>query len=766
MGYINKSGNLTVNGTEVGYIVIAKTNGNSVAITDSNFTSYNAYVTTAQKKTNLSGSYLYGVKLYSSYKYDSTQLTDYGVMSQSSSTTSNDPVTFTKNYDAYRISGQYLLFYSNFSYNSFCIDLSSIASHVVSNTPTTASITISGTLQNCTANVTSGQTVSINSQLTITLTANGGYEFYNDTYTFLLNNTTTNFTLSSDYKTLTWTGTVTGAIDLNGTYDTEQSQWYILISGTLINCTCNHSPNTLVDRDSTQTVTITPDTNYKFISADTFMMGSDSVYFTLTDAGALTWTGAVTANININKIYAPTQIISPTVSISVSAFFTNCAADFTDGQTYGKNTEQTLTVTADDGYVFNSTETYSFTIGNTLNQFTLSQDSRTLAWTGTVTDDIYVTVSITATRVESFTVHITGTITHATANITDGQTLTADTPHTITITADSGYYFPFYSGWIESTSGNYPYYMCTRYEDATLDNLETLRRSSDAFTISDTVTVSNNLWLFAEYNAVPYPSGEIGIYTHIFTLTRDNLFSLTRLIFTEVTNGTYPQIQSTFSEYDNFIIGLYKLPFSIPDEIKAETDYNVPLGAIQTTLKPTALQYYHFSISLGTIHVPKKYKNVYDYINTMCRLYLPFYGFMDIDVDYLIGKTLAIQYDINLFDGLATITIIDNATNNVIRIATKTVKYDIPFFKAQYEAINSNAFDAPIIESNLTAFLEIRRNQPLNHDGYYGKTTYGYKMVNTLGSGYHSVLDILLDSFIPDIMQTEIKSIMQGGFIL
>lgn len=358
------------------------------------------------------------------------------------------------------------------------------------------------------------------------------------------------------------------------------------------------------------------------------------------------------------------------------------------------------------------------------------------------------------------TVTIYGIISNATANFSGTTTYPIDSEQTLTITADSGYYFP------RAGSQAYHFYFNETRLSVDVPNYETFATSSDGYTLTWTGKIINNVWFDDSYVAELYPTSTIGIYTHIFALTQDELNSLARLTFLKVTTSEYPSIEQTYSEYNKYILALYKLPFGIPDIIRETTPKAVPLGAIITDIRPVTLSHWTMDISGGTVTVPLKYSNVYDYINTDCTLYVPYYGFVSVSNSYIIGKSVSIEYHVNLLNGMVTIDILDSGTQTVIDKLSKSVRYDMPFYQMQYNAVSDTSMGTPLIEDNLTAFVTVRRNSPYYPDGFYGKVNYTYETVSSLPQGLHQILDIIFTGDIPDEMQSEIRTIMQEGFVI
>lgn len=219
--------------------------------------------------------------------------------------------------------------------------------------------------------------------------------------------------------------------------------------------------------------------------------------------------------------------------------------------------------------------------------------------------------NVVVTQTATFTFTITGTVRGAKCNIASGSEYQSGTQITIKITADSGKWFTLSQ------------YVFKKYDGTgSVSEIEPFQISADRYTLTWTGLVTGNIDLDGEYVAVSYSKSNIGVYTHIFTLSDDSLNALSNICFKEVTSGEYPSLQVTESSNNQYVMKLYKMPFTVPQDL-LESGNDIYLGAINTTVSDTEITSYHMQISGGTVTVPYKYNNVFDYLTADCRLYVP-----------------------------------------------------------------------------------------------------------------------------------------------
>ena len=139
-----------------------------------------------------------------------------------------------------------------------------------------------------------------------------------------------------------------------------------------------------------------------------------------------------------------------------------------------------------------------------------------------------------------------------------------------------------------------------------------------------------------------------------------------------------------------------------PNVWKSTTDqkFKLQIGPITPD---EALHYYYdyvftsefASFSTSELTVPAHFNNYLDFACSY-KLYLPYYGFMDIDPNDIVGGTIRVHYNINLFSGAATILVEckNSRTGNLAMKAYTvdcTVGEDIPFTYDMYKSFGVQA---------------------------------------------------------------------------
>ena len=404
---------------------------------------------------------------------------------------------------------------------------------------------------------------------------------------------------------------------------------------------------------------------------------------------------------------------------------TNCVCNSEIKTEYEKNENITLEFTANDGYAFKGNNV-SLTTGALNNaSVTYSDDRKTLTLTGVIIGNLIV--NVTADTV--YTVSITGTLKNCTCNYSDGEVITDDKSNII-LTANNGYEF----------DGNFSY----KYGATT----SFFNDSIDKTTLTTSISDGYNYTLNDEYIAVKKVE-KIGEFTRLYNPVESELTQLAKVRFqNDVDMGQY-------------ITALFKIPFEIPTDLITEEKRNIVLGTLNTNVTANGLTTYNMVVDVGTITVPEKYENVYDYIDTECVLHLPYFDKIYLSNEFVIGQTLRIEYIIDLYSGNATCNIYSSFTGGIVESTNGVISCNIPFVQKTNNSvvglisnINKNIID--------TAYIEVIRNKPYNVETVFGAETIDFGVIGDY-TGYIEVSDVVLNSSATNEEKNEITDLLKEG---
>lgn len=202
----------------------------------------------------------------------------------------------------------------------------------------------------------------------------------------------------------------------------------------------------------------------------------------------------------------------------------------------------------------------------------------------------------------------------------------------------------------------------------------------------------------------------------------NNLFKITDSDLKQInidrfeTVGTSPP---TLIDNGVYILGVINLPFTINPEYIQNPEL-IKLGKHETTVTAPKISTDKLTLDLGDIEVQAP-SNLLDYSNTRVLLHLPYAPTMSLDIDYVLGYTINVEYIINLYDGNSTINIKSSKTNKIIASGTVDLGVNIPYSSDSGYSPASNNTNVMMGGENhvKSPFIEINRNIPLLADKFF-----------------------------------------------
>lgn len=373
---------------------------------------------------------------------------------------------------------------------------------------------------------------------------------------------------------------------------------------------------------------------------------------------------------------------------TITKNYTKCTSNIPDEINWGDDVN--WTITADDGYIFNSAPEMTVSDGMGWYDyfyFTLSVDKKTATFEQTLNKPSsmsgnVLTIKATASeKIPDFTIN--KIFENCTSNIPNESDY-GDVNWTIT--ADDGYIFtdrPYFNI-PDGSGGDIPYYF-TLSNDGKTANLTTNLINTGNITIRAT--------------AIPYTPPYIDKYgsINVYMPTPDeiSLFSKERFIYE--TGGI-----ELVEDLGDYISKLHRVMFSVSnrgnDKLKVGTK---TFENIEPLLPSTDV----VDIDLGSVLIPYKNNDATDY-NATIQIYLPFIGFQTLDVNTVTGKEVNVLYRCNIItgDAVAFITVGDIVTQAIECKPIQAIYYKASSTQAQitdevFNTFSLYGYDAYILLS-------------------------------------------------------------------
>ena len=283
--------------------------------------------------------------------------------------------------------------------------------------------------------------------------------------------------------------------------------------------------------------------------------------------------------------------------------------------------------------------------------------------------------------------------------------------------------------------------------------------SADGKTGTLNYDVDSNADIFIETDVVQ-PNIDVVGFNQLYLVDKDILESLSTERFEEGTGDAVGII-----DIGQYFINILELPFSINEDIKGNKT-SIKIASLQLVTEAIQLLNDSMSVDLGTIFIPSKYNNTYDYINTEVRLHLPFSQTIELDINYSISQTIDTTYIIDLYTGDTTINITSTKLDNEI-IFNDTIKIgkNIPFIQKNGDVTGNLSTSNGINNNIFTAFIEVIRNKPHEINSVFNtdmlKQT---KLINE--SGFIGVSNVILNTEATLQEKNNIVSLLKSGVFI
>lgn len=528
--------------------------------------------------------------------------------------------------------------------------------------------------------------------------------------------------IDTNKKGATITGTATGNIEINGVAVEEVTSY--TVTENLTHIIASDSNPTTVNKNASFTLSYTAESGY-IISSLTSTVGD--VTFNV-DHSSATVTGVATANIIVTgeATYQPKTF---NVVVEKDA---HIVADPSNPETITEGSSYTFRFTSESGWLISRcTSNYGTA--------TIAEDRKSAT---VVYNNVSANLRIVLTSIEEIIpkVVITGTFENATCNYTNGEVIS--TEKNIIITATSGYEFK-----------NTYHYEDNGYTYDLVKNLEktTLTIDTTQITGLSDITLNDNY-------AATLPVETIGGFCNLYKVTEKELSQLSKVRFQKDTTS------DTVIDYGSSITQLYILPLNLPAEIIGDKS-NIILGSFDSQVESTLLNNYTVDYDMGSISVPAKYNNAYDFINTTCTLRVPFFNAVALDPENVIGHTISIKFTLDLYSGNVTMNVVSDFTGGIIYSATANIVTQIPFIQKQNNSVVnqlSNVFKYVIA----TPVIEVVRNIPYQADNStFGRETVQVAKLNTV-HGYCEVDNVNLVTLATNDEKDSIISLLKEGVFI
>ena len=209
-------------------------------------------------------------------------------------------------------------------------------------------------------------------------------------------------------------------------------------------------------------------------------------------------------------------------------------------------------------------------------------------------------------------------------------------------------------------------------------------------------------------------------YNDVFVLTPEQAREIATTQFSFFKQESGGQGGTTLVPQGENIISFIDLPFNI-DPSLIQGKKQIKIGIVDSFITADYLNIDSYLLDLGNITVPDDKENYLSFENATAILHLPYANPIHIDVEYVIGQTINVTYNVNFYNGIASVNITSSKIDGVIDTKSIKLNINIPFGKPDDNPSDNSPrnIDFGIDNGVLRPYIEILRNDAILENGFF-----------------------------------------------
>lgn len=206
-------------------------------------------------------------------------------------------------------------------------------------------------------------------------------------------------------------------------------------------------------------------------------------------------------------------------------------------------------------------------------------------------------------------------------------------------------------------------------------------------------------------------------FNNIYLVTPETMAEINKKRFIlESSGGETPTIET--KDYGQYILGLIDLPFAIDPSYILESE-SVILGNKQISVQTPKINSDIIRVDLGKIVVDGEFNDSRDYVGVTALLHLPRVSPINIGLEYVIGCEIGITYDIDVYDGTATINISSSKVGDVIITQKANMGFNVPYINEVSTGVENSSIRVGGDNGVTKPFIELVKTNLILPTGFY-----------------------------------------------
>lgn len=251
---------------------------------------------------------------------------------------------------------------------------------------------------------------------------------------------------------------------------------------------------------------------------------------------------------------------------------------------------------------------------------------------------------------------------------------------------------------------------------------------------------------------------------NVYLITSEILKQVNKKRFKSVSKGG-DSLETITYDYGQFILSVLAIPFAVPAE-NVILPENITLANFDTGVPAPKINVDVLKINLGDIVVPAVNNNLYDYVNTVALLHLPRMDSVAIELEYVIGHTISIEYLLDCYNGDVTVNIYSDRIEAPIITKSVNIGVNVPYTNTNNAAALDNGNIEVGGDNGVTkAFIELVKVDSVLKDGLFTIPVIDEAVLNT-AKGFVQVEHVELKTRALRNEKEMIVNILNNGVII
>ena len=232
-----------------------------------------------------------------------------------------------------------------------------------------------------------------------------------------------------------------------------------------------------------------------------------------------------------------------------------------------------------------------------------------------------------------------------------------------------------------------------------------------------------------------------------------------------INEDRFVSVSGTPFDYGQFIIGLIELPFKLPDDYVTSADL-IKLGTLETSVSAPSITSDKVTFDFGKIVIPMPETGL-DITLSTTKLYIPRTPAIELDVKEIMGQTISISLEMDLYSGKGDYLVF--STKSDLPIIMQSVDFSL---KIPYGAVGNGSIDVsnPSMAMGgdnglLSAYVEISKHEAMLPDNFLATPVEDFGILSG-NVGFIKVDEIALQTSATYSERQQIMSILGEGVII